>query len=59
MPLWNLSRTRTCDKNSPKMNPDENIVVNVSGRGEKDLFIVARAVDKENWIEFLKKEVIS
>lgn len=46
-------------KIAQKMNPDENIVVNVSGRGEKDLFIVARAVDKENWIEFLKKEVIS
>ena len=33
------------------------MVVNISGRGEKDLFITARALDKENWLAFLKREV--
>ncbi len=34
-----------------------NIVVNVSGRGEKDLFITAREIDGEEWMRFLKNEV--
>ncbi len=33
------------------------MVVNISGRGEKDLFITARSLDKSNWIEFLRREV--
>ena len=46
-------------KIAPEMSPSENIIVNVSGRGEKDLFITAKAIDKDNWIDFLNKEVIS
>ncbi len=33
------------------------MVVSISGRGEKDLFIVARELDGANWMEFLKEEV--
>ena len=33
------------------------MVINISGRGEKDLFITARALDKSNWIDFLRREV--
>ncbi|HUJ74939.1 MAG TPA: tryptophan synthase subunit beta, partial [bacterium] len=36
--------------------PDRAIVVNMSGRGDKDLFILARALDAENWIPFLASE---
>ena len=39
------------------MRPDEALVVNMSGRGDKDLFITAKALDRERWIEFLKSEV--
>jgi tryptophan synthase beta chain len=35
---------------------DKDIVVNMSGRGDKDLFILARALDKKNWIPFLQEE---
>lgn len=40
-----------------EMRPDQAIVVNMSGRGDKDLFITAKALDRERWIEFLKSEV--
>ncbi len=37
--------------------PKENLmVVNISGRGDKDLFITARKLDLKNWIDFLKSE---
>jgi tryptophan synthase beta chain len=39
--------------------PSSIMVVNISGRGEKDLFITARALDKANWLEFLKREAES
>ena len=35
---------------------DANVVVNVSGRGDKDLFILARALQPGRWAEFLKRE---
>ena len=35
---------------------DASVVVNVSGRGDKDLFILARALQPERWAEFLKRE---
>ncbi|MBN1940257.1 MAG: tryptophan synthase subunit beta, partial [Candidatus Aminicenantes bacterium] len=33
------------------------MVINISGRGDKDLFIAARALDRANWLAFLKDEV--
>lgn len=36
--------------------PDRTMVINISGRGDKDLFITARALDKKNWREFLTRE---
>ena len=35
---------------------DAEVVVNVSGRGDKDLFILAGALQPERWAEFLKRE---
>jgi len=36
--------------------PEKAIVVNMSGRGDKDLFITARELDGERWRAFLKQE---
>lgn len=41
---------------APKMGRDEVIVVNMSGRGDKDLFIAARAMKPEAWKRFLESE---
>ena len=35
---------------------DASVVVNVSGRGDKDLFILAGALQPDRWAEFLKRE---
>lgn len=40
-----------------KMPKGSNIIVNMSGRGDKDIFITAKEIDPENWIQFLKDEV--
>lgn len=44
-----LSITRELDR-------DKVVVVNMSGRGDKDLFITARALQPETWKEFLRAE---
>lgn len=44
-------------KLAPGCNKSKSLVVNLSGRGDKDLFITARALDSENWLEFLKEEL--
>jgi len=38
-------------------SPSTDIVVNISGRGDKDLFITAPRLDGEDWLQFLKSEV--
>jgi tryptophan synthase beta chain len=43
-------------KQAGKMKKSEVIVVNISGRGDKDLFITAPYFDTE-WKEFLKREI--
>lgn len=44
-------------KLAPKLPKDKIIVVNLSGRGDKDIFIVAEAVKDKNWVEFLRSKV--
>ena len=39
--------------------PDQHLVVNMSGRGDKDLFILARELDPARWREFLQREAAS
>ena len=36
---------------------EKSVIVNMSGRGDKDLFILASNLDNERWCSFLKKEV--
>jgi tryptophan synthase beta chain len=38
---------------------DDAIIVNMSGRGDKDLFILAPLLDRDNWITFLAHEATS
>ncbi len=44
-------------KLAPKLSSDQVIVVNLSGRGDKDLFIVAKAFKDKKFMEFLKDTV--
>lgn len=44
-------------KLAPKIGKDKIIVVNVSGRGDKDIFILAKAVKDQKFIEFLREYV--
>jgi tryptophan synthase beta chain len=39
------------------LRPGSVVVVNVSGRGDKDLFITAPRFDREDWLAFLESEV--
>lgn len=48
-----------CLKLAPKLKKSEVIVVNISGRGDKDLFIVAKAFRDKNFMAFLKEYVKS
>lgn len=41
-------------KLSPKLRKDQIIVVNLSGRGDKDIFILAKAFKDKNFFQFLK-----
>ena len=44
-------------KRAPRMRGNQIIVVNLSGRGDKDIFIVAEALKDKAWLEFLKAKV--
>ncbi|NQZ56082.1 MAG: tryptophan synthase subunit beta [Lentisphaeraceae bacterium] len=39
---------------APKMNKDQIILINQSGRGDKDIFTVADALGDENWKSFIR-----
>ena len=42
-------------KNAGSLPPEQVVVVNVSGRGDKDIFIVAEAVGDESWMEYCRE----
>lgn len=44
-------------KLAPGLGADKKIVVNCSGRGDKDLFIVTEALEDQAFAEFLKQKV--
>jgi len=44
-------------KRAPLLSKNEIVVVNVSGRGDKDLFIVTKAFKDRSFREFLQREV--
>lgn len=41
---------------APKLSKNKIVVVNISGRGDKDLFIVSRAINDQAFKQFLKTE---
>jgi tryptophan synthase beta chain len=43
-------------KRAPSLSKDEIIVANISGRGDKDIFIIAEALQDEEWREFIKNK---
>jgi tryptophan synthase beta chain len=43
-------------KLAAKLPKDKSIVVNLSGRGDKDIFIVAQALEDKGWEEFIKSK---
>jgi len=38
------------------LSPEDNIIINMSGRGDKDIFTVAHAYDDPSWKEFIIKK---
>lgn len=46
-------------KEAPTMRKDEIVLINLSGRGDKDIFNMGDALGDEKWNEFLRKKVQS
>jgi tryptophan synthase beta chain len=44
-------------KLAPSLPRDKALVINMSGRGDKDIFIMTRALGAENWKTFLQEEI--
>jgi tryptophan synthase beta chain len=45
-------------KRAKTMSPDQHIVINLSGRGDKDIFNIARAFPQPEWSDFLEREAV-
>ena len=43
-------------KEAPDLSPDDIIIINQSGRGDKDIFTVADAFDDPAWRTFIKRK---
>ncbi len=43
---------------APKMSKHEVILVNQSGRGDKDIFTVADAIEDDHWKQFIKDKAV-
>lgn len=46
----------TAFREAPKMKPNQKILINQSGRGDKDIFTVADALNDDKWNEFIKEK---
>ncbi len=40
-----------------EMSPEQTVIINVSGRGDKDLFITSKAIGDEKFTDFLREQV--
>lgn len=40
-------------KEAPTMSRDQAIIINMSGRGDKDIFTIAHAFNDPSWKEFI------
>lgn len=43
-------------KRAQNMRPDQHLIINLSGRGDKDIFNIARAFPQPEWSGFLQRE---
>jgi len=42
-------------REAPAMSPDQAIIINMSGRGDKDIFTIAHAFDEPSWKAFITR----
>ncbi len=49
----------TALKEAPDLSPDDVVLINQSGRGDKDIFTIAEALDDVGWRAFLRDKVAS
>ena len=42
---------------APTLGKDDSILINLSGRGDKDIFTIAAALGDERWYDFLRNKV--
>jgi len=47
----------TAFKETPALSSDETVLINLSGRGDKDIFTIADALGDERWKDFLRWKV--
>lgn len=40
-------------KEAPELSADDAVIINMSGRGDKDIFTIAHAFDDPSWKEFI------
>jgi len=40
-------------KEAPELSPEDAIIINMSGRGDKDIFTIAHAFDDPSWKQFI------
>ncbi|MBM9606012.1 tryptophan synthase subunit beta [Desulfopila inferna] len=40
-------------KEAPALSPDDAVIINMSGRGDKDIFTIAHAFDDPSWKKFI------
>jgi tryptophan synthase beta chain len=43
-------------KEAPELSPDDAVIINQSGRGDKDIFTIADAYQDPGWKEFIKQK---
>ncbi|MBN2655492.1 MAG: tryptophan synthase subunit beta [Spirochaetales bacterium] len=43
-------------KIAAQYKPGEAVIINMSGRGDKDIFITAKALQRDKWFDFLREE---
>ncbi len=46
-------------KEAGQLSPEDSIIINQSGRGDKDIFTVADAIDDPKWKDFIRKKAES
>jgi tryptophan synthase beta chain len=47
----------TALQEAPSLSPDEVVLINQSGRGDKDIFTIAEALNDAGWRAFLRAKV--